>query len=52
LVHDEVVVECPAEEGERTAELLERAMKRAGGIILKKVPVEVECVIKERWEKE
>jgi DNA polymerase-1 len=31
---------------------LERAMKRAGGIILKKVPVEVECVIKERWEKE
>jgi DNA polymerase-1 len=27
-------------------------MKRAGGIILKKVPVEVECVIKKRWEKE
>jgi DNA polymerase-1 len=52
LVHDEIVVECPMEEGERTAELLERAMKRAGGIILKKVPVEVECVIKERWEKE
>jgi DNA polymerase-1 len=52
LVHDEIVVECPVEEGERTAELLERAMKRAGGIILKKVPVEVECVIKERWEKE
>jgi DNA polymerase-1 len=52
LVHDEIVVECPMEEGERTAELLERAMKRAGGIILKKVPVEVECVIKDRWEKE
>jgi len=27
-------------------------MKRAGGIILKKVPVEVEVAIKERWEKE
>jgi DNA polymerase I-like protein with 3'-5' exonuclease and polymerase domains len=46
LVHDEIVVECPMEEGERIAELLERAMKRAGGIILKKVPVEVECVDK------
>jgi len=52
LVHDEIVVECKEEDGERVAGLLERAMKRAGGIILKKVPVEVEVVINRRWEKE
>ncbi|WP_448583416.1 bifunctional 3'-5' exonuclease/DNA polymerase [Thermocrinis sp.] len=52
LVHDEIVVECKEEEGMKVAELLERAMKRAGGIILKKVPVEVEVAVKERWEKE
>ncbi len=52
LVHDEVVVECYMEEGQRAADLLERAMKRAGGIILKRVPVEVESAVKERWEKE
>jgi len=52
LVHDEIVVECKEEDGIKVAELLERAMKRAGGIILKKVPVEVEVAIKERWEKE
>ncbi len=52
LVHDEVVVECSMEEGQRAADLLERAMKRAGGIILKRVPVEVESAVKDRWEKE
>ncbi|WP_448587174.1 bifunctional 3'-5' exonuclease/DNA polymerase [Thermocrinis sp.] len=52
LVHDEIVAECKKEDGIKVAELLEKAMKRAGGIILKKVPVGVEVAVKERWEKE
>ncbi len=52
LVHDEVVVECKEEEAQEIKNLLEKAMKHAGRIVLKEVPVEVEVVIKERWEKE
>ncbi|ADC89878.1 DNA-directed DNA polymerase [Thermocrinis albus DSM 14484] len=52
LVHDEIVLECPQEVAQEVQTLLERAMKRAGSIILKRVPVEVEVTVKERWEKE
>jgi len=52
LVHDEIVVECGREEAEKVRELLELAMKKAGRMILKKVPVEAESVINERWEKD
>jgi len=52
LVHDEIVVECEKERAEEVKELLEKAMKTAGKIILKEVPVEVESVINERWTKD
>ncbi|MEN3027892.1 MAG: bifunctional 3'-5' exonuclease/DNA polymerase, partial [Aquificaceae bacterium] len=42
LVHDEVLVECEESVAQKVAELLHRAMKHAGRIVLKKVPVEVE----------
>ncbi|MCX8060611.1 MAG: DNA polymerase, partial [Aquificaceae bacterium] len=51
LVHDEIVVECEESIAERVAELLRRAMRHAGKIVLKKVPVEVEVAINKRWEK-
>lgn len=52
LVHDEIVVECPENEAQRVKTLLERAMKQAGKIVLKKVPIEVEATINERWVKD
>ncbi len=52
LVHDEVVVECEETVADRVKELLERAMKHAGKIVLKQVPVEVEASINKRWEKD
>ena len=52
LVHDEIVVECEESKAEKVAELLHKAMKHAGRIVLKKVPVEVEVAINKRWEKE
>ena len=52
LVHDEIVVECPSEEAHETKEALEKAMKSAGSMVLKEVPVEVEANVSERWEKE
>ncbi|HID66184.1 MAG TPA: bifunctional 3'-5' exonuclease/DNA polymerase, partial [Aquificaceae bacterium] len=52
LVHDEIVVECPENEAQMVKTLLERAMKQAGKIVLKKVPIEVEATINERWVKD
>ncbi|MEZ0360483.1 MAG: bifunctional 3'-5' exonuclease/DNA polymerase [Hydrogenobacter sp.] len=52
LVHDEIVVECEKDKAEEVRDLLERAMKHAGKIILKRVPVEVESVTNDRWLKE
>ncbi len=51
LVHDEIVVECKKEDGERVREILEKAMRDAGRYVLKRVPVEVESTINEVWEK-
>ncbi len=51
LVHDEIVVECKKEDGERVREILEKAMREAGRYVLKKVPVEVESTINDVWEK-
>ncbi|SNZ16087.1 bifunctional 3'-5' exonuclease/DNA polymerase [Hydrogenobacter hydrogenophilus] len=52
LVHDEIVVECEEKDAITVKELLEKAMKHAGKVILKRVPVEVESIIKDRWVKE
>ncbi|NPB06362.1 MAG: bifunctional 3'-5' exonuclease/DNA polymerase [Aquificae bacterium] len=49
LVHDEIVAEGREEDGERLLELLVRSMKRAGRIVLKRVPVEVEARLSKSW---
>ena len=51
LVHDEIVVEAKEEYKEEVSELLEKAMKKAGSIILKDVIVETEVSINKRWVK-
>ncbi|HIQ31022.1 MAG TPA: bifunctional 3'-5' exonuclease/DNA polymerase, partial [Aquifex aeolicus] len=52
LVHDEVVVECDEEEAEEVEDALCDAMVRAGHIVLKHVPVDVEITKGERWVKD
>lgn len=49
LVHDEIVLECKEEDAHKVKDVLERAMKLAGRLILKEVPVEVESTISQRW---
>jgi len=51
LIHDEILVECPEEEGNEVRESLESAMRQAGHIVLKKIPVEVESTVDRRWVK-
>ena len=51
LVHDEIVVECKTEKAEKTGEILKREMIRAGSVVLKRVPVEVEISVSDRWVK-
>ncbi len=49
LVHDEIVVETEEEKVEEIAKILEKSMKSAGEILLKKVPVEYEIEIVNNW---
>ncbi|MFN3599269.1 MAG: bifunctional 3'-5' exonuclease/DNA polymerase [Aquificaceae bacterium] len=51
LVHDEIVAECNQKYAEKVKEILQNAMLKAGKIILKRVPVEVEVAINKKWEK-
>ncbi len=51
LVHDEIVCEVPEDKAGEVAELLKESMEFAGSLILKKVPVEADVAVSERWVK-
>src|SRR5215212_5508875 len=51
VVHDEVVVECPAGEAEEFAKVVEQAMCAAGEEYVKAVPVKVESAVTDEWVK-
>jgi DNA polymerase-1 len=50
-IHDEFVAECRQDLAEEVAEKTKAAMKRAGGVLLKNVPVEVEAAVSPEWRK-
>ena len=51
IVHDEIIVECDADDAQITSERLEKAMCSAGEEYLKKVPVKVDVHTAEEWAK-
>ena len=51
IVHDEIVVECDANESEKTASTLESAMLRAGKDYVTKVPIKVDVHVADEWSK-
>ena len=51
VVHDEVVVECPAEGAEEFAKVVEQAMCAAGEEYVRAVPVKVEAAVTDEWVK-
>ena len=51
IVHDEVVVECDADEAALIAEKLEQSMCTAGAEYITKVPVNVDVHIADEWAK-
>jgi DNA polymerase-1 len=50
-IHDEFVVECAEEIADDVAGRMKDAMNRAGAMLLKKVPTEVEVGISREWRK-
>jgi DNA polymerase I-like protein with 3'-5' exonuclease and polymerase domains len=48
-IHDEIILEVPADNSDAAAEILEKTMIEAGQIYLKHVPVEVEISIADDW---
>ncbi len=51
IVHDEVILECGADEAEEICKKLEKAMCDAGEEYVKKVPVKVDAHIADEWTK-
>jgi len=51
IVHDEIVVECDADEAEATAQKLENSMTAAATSFITKVPVKVDTHIADAWAK-
>ena len=50
-VHDELVVECHEKDAQDVAVVLEREMKEAGAEVIQSVPMAVDVVISEAWNK-
>jgi DNA polymerase-1 len=51
VVHDEIVVECPAADADAMALVVKEEMKRAGEEYVKAVPVNVEATVTDEWVK-
>ena len=51
IVHDEIIVECDANEAESTAQKLEKAMISAGEEFVKRVPIKIDVEIADEWVK-
>jgi DNA polymerase-1 len=51
IVHDEVIVECGADEAVSVSEKLDSAMCRAGEEFIAKVPIKVDVHIADEWAK-
>ncbi len=50
LVHDEIVLETEKNYSQKLAYILKKSMEKAGKIILKNVPVEVDIKIADSWD--
>jgi DNA polymerase I-like protein with 3'-5' exonuclease and polymerase domains len=48
-VHDELVVECPADRAEEAAALVKREMEAAGAEFIAPVPVAAEAAVGDTW---
>ena len=51
IVHDEIVVECDANETEQTIEKLQNAMQKAGSEFVTRVPIKVDIHAADEWTK-
>lgn len=52
VVHDEIVVECPANKGKAMLELLRATMVDAAGFLVKTVPFDTDGYVSPRWSPE
>lgn len=51
MVHDELIIQCPKRLGSKVAELVADAFKRAAAEVMKKVTMEADWHISDRWQK-
>ena len=51
MVHDELIVQCPKRFGEKVAQLVADAFKRAAAEVMSKVVMEADWHVADRWQK-
>jgi DNA polymerase I-like protein with 3'-5' exonuclease and polymerase domains len=51
MVHDEPIVQCPKRFGEKVAQLVADAFKRAAAEVMSQVVMEADWHIADRWQK-
>ena len=51
IVHDEIIVECAANEADQIATILDSAMVRAGQQYVKRVPIKIDVHTADEWSK-
>lgn len=51
VIHDELITECPREMAEEWREIMNNLMVQAAEIVVKNVPMKVDCKISDYWKK-
>lgn len=51
VIHDEIITECVEEFAEEWRPIMEALMIKAAGIVIKSIPMKVDCKITDKWEK-
>jgi DNA polymerase I-like protein with 3'-5' exonuclease and polymerase domains len=51
MVHDELIIQCPRRYGEKVAEEVVSAFRRAAAEVMSQVVMEADWQIAERWKK-
>jgi DNA polymerase-1 len=51
VVHDEIITECATEYAEEWRVIMSRLMSEAGSLVVKSIPMTVDCKVMMKWEK-
>lgn len=51
VIHDEIITECRDDYAEEWRPIMENLMIKAASIVIKSIPIKVDCKITDSWQK-